>query len=173
MLENLLMNRRSVRKFKDIKVEEDKINKIIKGALTSPSGRNLKPSELIVVEDKDTLKELSKARGKFSKLIEGAGFAIAVIGDTRKSTTWMSDTAIMAIIIQLLSEEEGLKSCWVHVENREADDGSSTVENVRKILDIPKYYTPHCIIAIGYPDEEKKSYTEDDLDFTKVHREKF
>lgn len=173
MLKELLKNRRSTRKFKDIAVEEEKIQNIIKGALTSPSGRNLKPAEMIVVEDRETLIKLSKSRGRVSKLIENAGLAIAIIGDTSKSTTWMSDTAIMAIIIQLLGEEEGLKSCWVHVENREADDGSSTEENVRNILNVPKNYRIHCIIALGYPDEEKRAYTDEDLDFTKVHREGF
>ena len=99
--------------------------------------------------------------------------AFVVIGDTKKSTTWLSDTAIMATIIQLLAEEQGLKSCWVHVENRVADNGSNVEENIKGILDIPSHYTPHCIIAIGYPAEDKRPYTEKDLDYTRVHRERF
>lgn len=173
MLNQLLFNRRSVRKFKDKKVEGEKIENILKGALTAPSGRNLKPAEIIVVEDEDTLHKLGNARGRFSKLVAGAPLAFAILGDTRESTTWLADTAIMATFIQLLAEEEGLKSCWVHVENREADDGSSTEENVKNILGIPEHYTPHCIIAVGYPDEDKIPYTEEDLDFTKVHWERF
>ncbi|HHT50570.1 MAG TPA: NAD(P)H nitroreductase [Eubacteriaceae bacterium] len=173
MLENLLMNRRSTRKFTDKKVEAEKIQAIVKGALTSPSGNNLKPSEIIVVENSETLIRLGDARGKASKLIGGAPLAFVVIGDTKKSTTWLSDTAIMATIIQLLAEEQGLKSCWVHVENRVADNGSNVEENIKGILDIPSHYTPHCIIAIGYPAEDKRPYTEKDLDYTRVHRERF
>lgn len=173
MLKDLLMNRRSIRKYEDKKIDKEKIEAIIEGALTSPSGRNLKPAEIVVVEDEKVLKKLGGSRGKFSKLIEEAPLAFVIIGDRRESTTWVSDTAIMAIIVQLLAEEQGLKSCWVHVENREADDGSSTERNVREILNIPEYYTPHCIIAVGYPAESKKSYSKNDLDFGRIHKDKF
>lgn len=173
MLVNLLLNRRSVRRFKDKEVEREKVEAIVKGALTSPSGRDLRPGEIIVVEDKESLDRLAKARGRVSQLIGGAPLAFVIIGDTRESTTWLSDTAIMAIIVQLLGEDQGLKSCWVHVKNRKSDDGSSTEDNVREILNIPKYYTPHCVIAMGYPDESKVAYKEEDLDFNRVHWGKF
>lgn len=35
---DLLMNRRTIRKYKDQEVDKETIDKIIKGALTSPSG---------------------------------------------------------------------------------------------------------------------------------------
>lgn len=46
------MNRRSIRKYKDQEIDKGTINKIIKGTLTSPSVKNRKPWELIVVRDK-------------------------------------------------------------------------------------------------------------------------
>ena len=52
---DLLMNRRSIRKYKDKAIEKDKIQKLLKGVLTSPSGRNIRPWELIIVDDKDKL----------------------------------------------------------------------------------------------------------------------
>ncbi len=173
MLEDLLMNRRSTRKFQDKKVEPEKIEAIIRGALTAPSGNNFKPVEIVKVENKETLIKLGDSRGKVSKLIGNAPLAFAILGDTQKSRTWMSDTAIMAIIIQLLAEDQGLKSCWIHVETRIADDGSDVEENVKAILNVPKHYTPHCIIAIGYPDEYKRPYTEKDLDYSRLHKEGF
>ena len=52
---DLLINRRSIRKFKDQKVEKEKLDKILKGALTSPSSKNAQPWELVVVDDKEIL----------------------------------------------------------------------------------------------------------------------
>ncbi|GAB1432258.1 nitroreductase family protein [Spirochaetota bacterium] len=173
MLQKLLFNRRSVRKYQDKKVERPKIEAIVKAALTAPTGKNLKPVEIIVVEDEQTLKLLAQVRGAASKQIADAPLAFVVIADTRESKTWLSDTAITAIIIQLLAEDNGLKSCWVHVENRKAEDGTSSEAKVRKVLGIAEYYTPHCIIAVGYQGEEKLAYTEEDLDYSKVHKERF
>ena len=125
------------------------------------------------MQDKVILSELSEARGQFSRLIKGAGAAFVITGRQGETSTWLSDTAIMATYVQLLAEDQGLKSCWVHVENREADDGSDTETNVKNILQIPKKYGVHCIIAVGYGDEDKEGYKEEDLDFSRVHWEEF
>ena len=44
---------------------------------------------------------------------------------------------------------------------------------MRKVLSIPKKYGVLSLIAIGHKNEEKKPYTDEDLDFEKVHYENF
>lgn len=167
MLE-LLYKRRSVRKYKEEKVEEEKVEKILKAALLSPSGRSLKPWEMIVVDDREALARLSKAKKSGAALIEGAPLAIAVIADEEKSGTWIEDTSILCTIMQLEIEKLGLGSCWVQIRMREDADGNKSEDIVKNILGIPERFRVEAIVAIGYKDEEKKAYTEADIDMAKV-----
>ena len=51
---NLLQKRRTVRRYREEKIEEEIIDQILKAGLLSPSSKNKKPVEFIVVEDKET-----------------------------------------------------------------------------------------------------------------------
>lgn len=170
---DLLMNRRSIRKFTDKEVEKEKLDIILKAALTSPSGKNKKPWELIVIKDQETLRQLGASRGGASLPISNSKLAIAVVANPDVSDTWVEDSSIIATIIQLTSQSLGLGSVWIQVRNRVTEDQISVGEHVRNILSIPNDKDVLCIIPIGYPNEEKKPYDEDALPFDKVHYEKF
>ena len=62
MMLDLLMKRRSCRKFQQKTVETDKIEKILLSAQLSPSGKNACPWEFITIEDKETLQKLGDCR---------------------------------------------------------------------------------------------------------------
>ncbi len=61
MLE-LLLNRRSIRKYKTSPVDDKKMEQILQAGLLAPSSRGKQPWEFIVVQDKDTLQQLGKCR---------------------------------------------------------------------------------------------------------------
>lgn len=171
---DLLKKRRTIRKFKDKKVEKDKIDKIVQGALTSPTGRNLRHWEIVVIQDEETIKKLSTTRSIFKGVLSTAPLAMVIIGDDDKSTTWLSDTSIMSMVIQLMAEDLGLGSCWLHTENRFDEKGKSVEEKVKEIieLDEPNKRILN-IIAIGYKDEEKESHNLEELPYNQVHYEKY
>ena len=77
----LLKTRRSIRKYNDKEVEQEKIELILKAALLAPSSKGKRPWEFIVVKDKEILKKVSKCRtiggGPF---IANASVAIVVLG---------------------------------------------------------------------------------------------
>jgi len=170
---DLLMNRRSIRKYKDQEIPKEIIDKIIQGALTAPSGRNKKPWELIVVTDKDVLTKLGNARGPASWPIKNAPLGIVIVADPEATDLWVEDSAIIATIIQLTAQSFGLGSCWLHVRERVSEDGKDVENNVKEILNIPNNYRVECMIAIGYPDEEKEPHKIENLKFEKVHYSKF
>ena len=58
---DVMLKRRSIRKYTDDKISDEDLNKILTAGLLAPTSRNRKPCEFIVVKDKDTLKKLSKA----------------------------------------------------------------------------------------------------------------
>ena len=166
---DLLMNRRSIRKYKDQQVEKEKIDMILKGALTSPSAKNKKPWEVIVVTDKEKLLKLGDSRGVASRPISNANTAIVVLADPTISDTWIEDTSIISTIIQLTAHSLGLGSCWIQVRQRVDENERSIGLTVKEILNIPNQYEVEAIISIGYPDEDKKPHNEETLSYNKVH----
>ncbi len=154
---DLLMNRRSIRKYKDKAIEKDKIQKLLKGVLTSPSGRNIRPWELIIVDDKDKLALLGGAsRGGASRALTNAPLAMVILADPNATDVWIEDASIVSIITQLMAQSLGLSSCWIQVRERIAVDNKTVEDYVKEVLDIPENYKVESMIAIGYPDEEKK-----------------
>lgn len=169
---DLLIGRRSIRKYKDKKIEKEKVDKILKGALTSPSGKNIQPWELIVVDDKETLEKLAASRGWASKPLANAPLAIVVVADPELTSVWVEDASIISTIIQLMAESLGLGSCWIQSRERFTDNNEIVSDYVRNILEIPDKYFVESMIAIGYPDEEKAPH-EICLNSGKVHYNKF
>jgi nitroreductase len=168
---DLLINRRTIRKYKDQEIDKKTIDKIIKGALTSPSGKNIKPWELIVVTDKEILSLLGKSRDNISGHMTNASLGIVVVADPNLTDIWIEDASIMATIIQLTSESLGLGSCWIQVRERLNSNKENVEDCVKEILNIPTNYRVECMLAIGYPNEKKKPHNEENLN--KVHYNSF
>ncbi|HHV71635.1 MAG TPA: hypothetical protein GXX38_03355 [Clostridia bacterium] len=168
MLE-LLLKRRSIRRFKDTSLPADKIEQLLKAALLSPSSRNICPWEFIVVDDKELLKKLSQAKEHSASFLAGAPLGIVVIADQNKSDVWVEDCSIVSIIIQLMAESLGLGSCWIQIRNRMYSSAKTAEEYIRELLNIPANYGVESIIALGYPDEKKEPHREEDLQFNKVY----
>ena len=58
---DLLKHRRSIRQYKEEAVSKEALEAIVEAGLLSPSGRNIRPWELIVVQKKETLEKMSAA----------------------------------------------------------------------------------------------------------------
>lgn len=172
MLE-LLLKRKSIRKFKNKEVDEKIINNIITAALTAPSGRNAQPWDLVLVKDKKILAKLAKTRSHAVRFVKDAAFAVVVLADPGLTDLWIEDASIMATIIQLTAQSYELGSCWAQVRERKNQEGEDVETLVKDILNIPKKYRVECMLAIGYPDEEKKPHNKENLLYDKVHYESF
>lgn len=170
---NLLMNRRSVRIFKNEKPDNELIHKVIKAGLLAPSSKNKKPVEFIVIDDKDTMLKLKDCKNKGNIGLDTAPYAIVVIGDSEKSDVWIEDASIAASYIQLEAEELGLGTVWIQMRKRINNQDNNSESEVRRVLNIPENYGVLCIIAVGYKNEIKNPYEENDIDTSKVHYGKY
>ncbi|MCJ8342308.1 MAG: nitroreductase family protein [Cetobacterium sp.] len=167
------LSRRTIRKYRDVKIENFKVNEILRTALVSPSGKNTQPYEFIVVENKDILKELSTCKKMGAQMLENAPLAIVVLGNPKLTDTWIEDCSIVSTIIQLKSYELGLGSCWIQTYGRFTSEGISSEEYIRNLLNIPENLHVLNIVSIGYPAESKRSYSDEDMDFSKVNYDKY
>lgn len=172
MLE-LLLARRSCRNFEDRAVEAEKREKLLQAAQLAPTGKNARPWEFVVIEDRETLQKLGGCRAPNQPFLPKTPLAIAVLGDTQKTDTWIEDASIAAIIIQLEAESLGLGSCWVQLRLRESSRGMSSEEYVRKLLGIPEHMGVLCILAVGYPGGTRPAHTLAEADPAKIHTEAY
>ncbi len=77
MVESLLVERRSVREFKDKPVPRELLNKIIEAASQAPTGHNAQAVELSIVTDRDLINKLdTRILRKFDRLIKLAGSSV-------------------------------------------------------------------------------------------------
>lgn len=170
---DLLLNRRSCRNFNEKAVEEDKIQKILMAAQLAPSGKNTRPWEFVVIRDKKTLNDLGNCRKPIQAFLPEAPLAIVVLGNTDKTDTWIEDASITSTFMQLEAEVLGLGSCWVQIRMRESNQGISSEDYIRNLLNIPDYLSVLCIIGIGYPKTNLDAHSIEEYAKERVHFEKY
>ena len=168
MFLDLIKTRRSTRKFTEKPVEKEKIDSLVEAALISFSSRGINPWQFIVIEDKNILEKLSKAKPHGSSFLKGATLGIVVCGDSSQSDVWVEDASIASTFIHLAAHDLGLGSCWIQIRKREHGPSISADAYVKDLLKIPDNIMVESIIAIGYPDEIKKGHSKDSLQSNKV-----
>ncbi|NJE02841.1 nitroreductase family protein [Thermococcus sp. MV11] len=168
----VLRKRRSVRRFQERPVPRKLVEKLLEAAFLSPSSFNRRPWHFIVVDDKEKLLALSKAKPGASGLAT-VPLAIVVTADESRSDVWVEDASIAAEHIQLAAFDLGLSSFWVQIRNRMNDEKRTAEEYVRELLGIPENYRVVCIIGVGYPAERKEPRGEEVLEWDKVSLNRF
>ena len=170
---NLVIHRRSYRKYTDELLNPEQVRLILEAALMSPAGKRKNPWHFVVVEDKADLKALSEAKAQGAAPIANAALAIVVCADPNESDTWVEDCSIASLQMMLQVQDLGLGSVWIQMRNREDSEGNDASYNVRRILEIPANYEVLSVISIGHPNEDRKPYDTDKLQWEKVHIGKF
>ena len=166
---DLILKRRSVRKFKNEEVTKNQLNQILQAGLLAPTSRNRKPCNFLVVSNKETLKELSEVKEHGSKFLADANKAIVVIANTLVSDTWIEDSSIALSFMHLMAADIGVGSCWIQIHLRQSADGEDSEKLVRDIVKIDDYFRIVGILALGIPDGDVKPHTLEDIDKTNVH----
>ena len=169
----LIKVRRSMRKFTGEELTQEQVVTLMKAALMAPTSKRSNAWQFIVVDDKEKLKQLSYSKEHSSQFIADAALAVVVAADPLASDVWVEDAAIASIYLQLQAEDMGLGSCWVQVRERFTAAGVPSNEYVHEVLDIPLPLQVLSIIAVGHKGMERKPFNEDNLQWEKIHLNKF
>lgn len=149
----LLQKRRSIRKYTDEDIAQDKLERILQAGLLAPSSRAIYPTRFVVVRGKDKLEKLSQCKAGSSAMLKAAKAAIVVAGDTAKSDTWVEDCSIAMTLMQLEATEQGVGNCWVQCRGRSTPDGASSEEYIRRLFDLPESFGVLAVLSLGIPAE--------------------
>ena len=148
----LAKTRYSVRSFKDLPIEDEKLNLILEAGHVAPTACNYQPQKIYIAKSEDARKKLASVcpctfdapvilvvcydrnRNAKNKLMPGYAF-----GET--------DAAIVCTHMMLEAAELGIGSCWV---------GWFNADQVSQILGLPENVTVSALLPIGYPADNAK-----------------
>ena len=168
-LHQLLVNRRSIRRYTPQPIDSDAVRQILEAGLLSPTSKNSRAWEFIVIEDKEKLESLSQCKNMGAGPVAKATLAIVVTVDTITSEAWIEDGSIAASNMMLQAADLGIGSCWIEVRGRGTADGTPAEDFVQDLLGLPDHIMPLCIITLGYADEQRKPQNCEKLLWERVH----
>lgn len=158
----MMSRRASCRSFQDREIPEDVLERILDCAVKSPSTSGFQDYSIIVVRDREKLKQLGR-HSMNQKFIGKAPAAIVFCIDLEREKktieerpapwkedcsfinllTKTMDTAIVAQTLCLAAEEEGLRTVFIA-------NFLNSLEEVSRLLELPDRVVPSLMVVIGY-----------------------
>ena len=170
---DLIVNRRSIRKYTDRPLDPDAVKLILEAGLMAPCSKSSRAWQFVVVEEPEMLQRMSQCKPAGAISLTRAKVAIVVGIDPSKTEPWIEDASVAAAFMQLQAADLGIGSCWVQVRDRFTADGIPAQEYIQDLLGIPENIPVVCIITLGYKDEERKPNDLSKLKWENVHIEKW
>jgi nitroreductase len=149
----LIQKRHSIRRFKEDRISDHDLRKILESAVSAPSAGNLQSYEIYVVHDKDKKLALSKVSWDKDSLLNAPVCLVfcahpersSKYGERGEKLYCIQDATIACSYAQLAATELGYGCVWI---------GAFEDDDVRKILEIDEKLVPIALLPIGIPDEE-------------------
>lgn len=164
-----ILNRRSIRCFKQTILSYQVLEKLVNAARYAPSAANLQPCEFIIIDDKEIVDNIFPTL-KWAAYIAPEGnppegkrpiaYIVVLINKDKRPEGGIEDAASAVENILLTACKEGLGSCWL---------GSIDRDKIREILEIPHRCSVEFVVALGYPDENP--VTEEMKDSLKYYKD--
>ena len=153
-----LLTRRSVRKYTDRQVEDEKLDKVLTAGLYAPTGMNNQAPILVAVRDKETRDRLSRMNaavmGASGDPFYGAPCVIVVLSDPERMT-WVEDGSLVLGNLMNAAHSLGLGSCWIHraKECFDTPEGKALL----RAWGVPETYRGVGNCILGYAVEEPEA----------------
>jgi nitroreductase len=183
-LYDLIKKRRSVRNFKDQEIPGHVIEELLDAANNAPSGGNIQPISIILVQEPERRKELAEMVGD-QPWVKNAPLSLIFCIDFYRIKKWASmfetdfkgekalthfliayaDLMCSAQNVVILAENHGLGSVYIGTI-------LDAIDKVRKYFTIPECVLPMMVLSIGYPKSIPKNVPKLKRDVI-AHREKY
>ena len=171
-VEENIRNRRSIRKYNDMEIPDEYVDKLLRAAMQAAGSRmGAEPWEFIVVKDKETIKKLSELDSN-TKPLKTATLAIVSIANMERvhyERVWQQDMAAASENLLLEAANLGLGAVWLGIAPVE-----ERMNKIREIFNLEsESLRPFNIISLGYPAEGFENKFVDKYDETRVHYETY
>ncbi len=153
-----IVERRSVKKYKNIPVEENLIDEIVMAGTYAPSGMNRQSPIILAITNQEVRDNIASINAKIMGTnidpFYGAPVVLVVLAD-KDCPTHVYDGSLVMENMMLAAHSLGLGSCWIHraKETFETEEGREILKN----LGIEGEYEGIANCILGYPDEVKEA----------------
>ena len=147
-----ILDRRSIRRFTDEKIDNNQIKIILTAAMYAPSAVNMQPWHFVVIDDRSMMEKVMEIH-PYARMLQTASHAVVVCGDEQLQHDdgyWVVDCGAATQNLLLAAQTLGLGACWVGLHPREERKSSFS-----RLLHLPSHVLPFAMIALGYPEELK------------------
>jgi len=161
---DVVEGRKSIKKFKNIPINAEKLARMINAAMMSPSWKNNTSYKFILVDEKNELEQISKSilnkdNSAAQSIIDAPMTAVIVSdpnasGEIENKEYYLVDSAIAMEHFVLAATNEGYGTCWIAAIDEEI---------IKKTLSIPQNYKVVAITPIGEIAESKDHYDKKDV----------
>ena len=114
---NTLLNRRSIRRYKEDQVPDELLDQVLTAGLYAPTGMNRQNIIMVAVRDKETRDQLSRMNaavmGSDRDPFYGAPCVIVVLGDPEIYPVVENGSLVLGNLMNG-AYAVGLGSCWIH-----------------------------------------------------------
>jgi nitroreductase len=157
MLEGIY-TRRSVRQYTAQAVEREQLLELVKAGMWAPSGLNNQPWRFVLVTGKEVRTQLAQ-QTKYDFIIEKAPACIVVFLDKNAIYHEVKDHLAVGACIEnmlLAAHALGLGAVWLGEILKNADA-------VRGLLGVPDTMELMAVVAVGHPEDQKRTSTRKDI----------
>jgi len=148
-----IYTRRSIRRYSDMKIDNETVNKILKAAMYAPSAVNKQPWHFIIFQDRETCDAIMNIH-KSSEMLAEAQKAIVVCYDENLQHDegyGVIDCSAATQNILLAAHALGLGACWIGICPRQ-----NRIQSLKQVFNLPENIIPFSVVALGYSAEEKR-----------------
>lgn len=138
----LLLQRRSIRKFKTDPVPETTLAELLENCRWAPTSRNSQSYYFKIIRERDLIEEIAATREWKSAPIARAPLAVAICADPALSQRYIQDGCIAAYHLLLAAWHFDLGTCWIAAMDR---------EDVKEWLGIPQDHYIATVTPLGFP----------------------
>jgi len=138
-----IRTRPAIRAFRSEAVPPEVIKKILEAGQQAHSQRNRQPWRFVVIQDRETLKQIGILASSGPYIAE-APLAIALVIEGAKNP--FIDATRAAECLMLAAWGEGVGSCWV---------GGLDRPQIKTLLGVPEEAELVTVIPFGYPTDEE------------------
>jgi nitroreductase len=162
-LYDLIAKRRSIRNFTDQEIPESVIDELLDAANNAPTGGNIQPLSVILVQEAARRKRLANMVGN-QPWVKNAPLSMVFCLDFFRVKRWASmfetkfmgenalshfliayaDVMCAAQSVVILAESYGLGSVYIGTIQ-------SNIDEARDYFEMPQYVLPMIVLSLGYP----------------------